>query len=203
MQSPASGGERQRAHATSCVNPPAWPTPCDLLPCPTRFPALHAHMLLFPWLAAPSLQKQVRRLPSRCPNLRYTMRGLLRCQTCCAERQHDSLALHAHMALHPWRAVHCLQMQGTQIHDTPVPYLAPCTAAEWALMYCAGLQHDFSAALGTYPPAQASHQRSWRTGRCSCERCASCMINWAPSSVYLWCPAASWTSTCSTSRCCS
>ena len=62
------------------------------------------------------------------------------------------------MALHPWRAVHCLQMQGTQIHDTPVPYLAPCTAAEWALMYCAGLQHDFSAALGTYPPAQASHQ---------------------------------------------
>ena len=25
-------------------------------------------------------------------------------------------------------------------------------------MCCAGLQHDFSAALGTYPPAQASHQ---------------------------------------------
>ena len=135
MQSPASGGQRQRAHATSCVNPPPWPTPCDLLACLTRSLALHAHMLLFPWLAAPSLQKQLHRfcaiaLPY--PALHHAR--VLTGQTCCTEPQHGHLTLHAHMALHPWWAVQCLQMQGTQIHDTPVPYLAPCTAAERALM---------------------------------------------------------------------
>ncbi len=37
-------------------------------------------------------------------------------------------------------------------------YIAQCAVAEWVVMVGAGLQHDFSAALGTYPPAQASHQ---------------------------------------------